>query len=93
MMWEDFINAFADMLGVDSTNGGIILSLLITMIAVAFVNMKRKPEPIISIGIILVSTVMFTVAGWYPLIVGAALGMVFSVLIAWYVSQITKGGR
>ena len=89
MMFEDFIAAFADALGVTETNGAIMLSLLITLFCVIMVNIgKRKTEPFITITIGLVASIGFTVVGWYPIIVGAAIAMIFALMFAWYVSKV-----
>ena len=89
-MWEDFVNAFADMVGLSSSGAGIMLSLLSIAVLIVLVNLKRRPDPYITIGVGLISTVMFTVMGWFPEIVGAAIGMVFAAFIGLKVSGVGK---
>jgi len=92
MIFETFIEAVATMLGTSLESGAIIFASIVILFLIIAVNVgKRRAEPIITISIGLMGSIMFTVAGWYPVLVGAAIALVFSLLMAWYVSKI--GGK
>ena len=93
MMFEEFIIAFAEALGIESIqNASILLGFMITLFCVIMVNIgKRQTEPFITITIGLITSVAFSVVGWYPIIVGASIGMIFALMMAWYISKV--GGR
>jgi len=91
MMWEGFINAVAALLGTTSTNAGIFMALLVTMILLVMTTFTKKPSPILTVILSFVSTLAFTVTGWYPVWVGALIGFMIAIIGAWYFSQMGGG--
>jgi uncharacterized membrane protein (UPF0136 family) len=91
MMFEGFIEALGALLGTTTSNAGIFMALLVTMILLVMTTFTKKREPFLPLILSFVSTLAFTVTGWYPIWVGAVLGLTVALLGAWYFSQMGGG--
>ena len=78
MVWEDWLAAAAPILGVTTSQAGVILALLFTFIFVLMAGLvtpkKGGPFGIAFTGLIF--TFFFTYVEWYPIWTGTALSLV-----------------
>ena len=80
MVWEDWLASAAPILGVTTSQAGVILALLFTFIFVLMAGLVT-PKKGGSFGITLtglIFTFFFTYVSWYPIWTGTALSLVLA---------------
>ena len=89
VIWADWLLAISDAMGVSTTEAGVMISLIFTIMSIFVVLIavkgKKPEEPIMFTA--LFTTVLFTFIGWYPVWIGSVLALVVSLLIASFVSR------
>ena len=94
VVWENFLQNAADLLGLTVEQTGVFLSLIFTMsflLIVALATRGRGLEmtmPTISIFMVL----LFTYFGWLPTWVGATIALIIAILAAYQWSKVAGGG-
>jgi hypothetical protein len=83
MIWESFIIAAADVLGMTTEQSGIFISLLINLVVSFSFGLlaKKKTAPVIlgSMALVMVLTIFL---GWFPVWTGSVLAMILAALAA-----------
>ncbi len=83
MIWEDWLAAAAPILGVTTTQAGVILALLFTFIFVLMAGLVAPEHAEVGMSITaLIVTFLFTYVEWYPIWTGTALSLVLAMLTA-----------
>jgi len=80
MVWEDWLASVAPVLGVTTSQAGVMLALLFTFVFVLMAGLAT-PKKGGSFGITLtglIFTFFFTYIEWYPIWTGTALSLVLS---------------
>jgi hypothetical protein len=87
------MQSIATLFGTDLTTIAIVLSLVITSVAILVVIIAAKDKAVLPSGALsFFLTVLFTVIGWYPAFLGAAMAIAVAVIFAFYVASTTRGG-
>ena len=83
MVWEDWLAAAAPILGVTTSQAGVILALLFTFIFVIMAGLASPKHAEVGFSITaLIFTFLFTFVEWYPIWTGTALSLVLAMLTA-----------
>lgn len=88
MIWSYWLHEAALVLELTDEQAGILLSLLISvLLALTFtVATKGKRAAEVMMGSLLVSVIIFTFMGWFPLWTGSVIGLILALLLARTVS-------
>lgn len=92
-MFESLLANVGEMLGTTGINAGILLSIILSfmvIITVIIVSQGAKNSGTLGVLAFLLMTVFFTALGWYPIWLGAVLGLGIGIITAWYLSNIGK---
>lgn len=83
MIWESFVIAAGEVLGVTTEQAGIFLSLLINLVVSFSFGLlaKKKTAPVILGTMALIMTLTIFM-GWFPVWTGSVLALVFAALAA-----------
>ena len=83
MVWEDWLASVAPILGVTTTQAGVILALLFTFIFILMAGLVAPKQAEVGMSITaLIITFLFTFVEWYPIWTGTALSLVLAMLTA-----------
>jgi len=90
LIFGDYIDAVADLMGTTSTNAGIIMSLILCMalVFVMLVATKGKWAVYTAPISLLLSVVFFTALQWFPVWTGTVLALGIGILTAYIFSKL-----
>ena len=83
MVWEDWLASVAPILGMTTTQAGVIMALLFTFVFVIIAGLAAPKHA--EIGMIITSlifTFLWTYVQWYPIWTGTALSLVLAMFTA-----------
>jgi hypothetical protein len=88
LIWQDWLISASTTLGVTTEQGGIMLSILVTLIlsAIFTIATRGKHAPSVMMGTFTLGTVLFTFMGWFPTWTGSVIAILFALLFARTVS-------
>lgn len=89
MIFGEFINNVASVMGTTDEMAGIFISLLITVSLMLIIEIASRGKGYAINGLIVavVSTMMFTAMEWLPTWTGGALALGFSLIAAMIMSR------
>jgi len=83
MIWETFITAASEVLGLTVEQAGIFISLLINLsVSFAFGLLARKKTPVVLLGSMSLVMVLTIFLGWFPVWTGSVLALILAALAA-----------
>ena len=83
MVWEDWLASVAPVLGVTTTQAGVILALIFTFVFIIMAGLAAPKNAEVGFSITaLIFTFLFTYVEWYPIWTGTALSLVLAMLTA-----------
>ena len=88
VIWSEYLNGIAVAMDVNATEAGMMISLMFSiflMLVVLIATKGKRPEVTVPFSTLL-STVLFTFMGWYPIWIGSVLALVLSIMLAMFIS-------
>jgi hypothetical protein len=89
MMFEEWLNGIAHMLGVTVQEAGMVMAVVFTMIVVLAVAGKTTNASALSI-VAISMLVLFTAAGWIPIWIMIVIGIIAGYFLA---KELSKEAR
>jgi len=89
MMFEEWLNGIATLLGITTQEAGIVMAVLFTMIVVLAVASKTINGSVLSVTAIAM-LVLFTAAGWIPIWIMIVIGIIAGYFLA---KELSKQAR
>ena len=89
MIWQDWVESAAAIMGVTTTQAGVILGFFIILVLIVILIIGQRGRQVDKTVpyVALFSVILFTYIGWFPLVLGTLIGIVISILIAGRISK------